>query len=188
VQSISKTYSVLHELVRPLFMGKVTSRKGRLLKLLVGIIIVAFAIGILVIDEQNKQSQEKAAFEQLSAAYQEMPNYPNAQNIWRGARQEKLADDGVLSRYAVVRISTFTTPDSKDQVLSFYKEALESTGWHRDDDGHGGHVSLTCHSFLDGNFYVNPQNEYVWIAEYNAGIEYRIYKVTGTFWMYGDCF
>lgn len=153
------------------------------MKLLVGIIIVAaFAISILVIDEQNKQSQEKAAFEQLSPAYQEIPNYPGAQNIRRGATEENLLP------MTAVRISTFTTPDSKAQVMSFYKSTLESTGWHHDDDGHGGHVSLTCHSFLEGDFYVNPQNEYVWIAEYSASFEYRIYKVTGAFWMYGDCF
>ena len=157
----------------------------KLLKLLVGIIIVAaFAISILVIDEQNKQSQqrERAAFEQLSQAYQEIPNYPGAQDIWRGATEEKPFP------MRAVRLSTFTTLDSKAQVMSFYKSTLESTGWHHDDDGHGGHVSLTCHSFLEGDFYVNPQNEYVWIAEYNAGIEYRIYKVTGTFWGFKDCF
>jgi hypothetical protein len=164
-------------------MGKVKSTKGKRLKLLVGIIIVAaFAISILVFDEQNKQSQEKVAFEQLSPAYQEIPNYPGAQNIWRGATEENLLP------MTAVRISTFTTLDSKAQVTSFYKSTLESTGWRYDDDGHGGHVSLTCHSFLEGDFYVNPQNEYVWIAEYNAGIEYRIYKVTGTFWGFKDCF
>ena len=61
----------------------------RLVWITTAVVAISILVIVLVIDDQNKQALERAAFEQLSPAYQEIPNYPGAQDIWRGATEEK---------------------------------------------------------------------------------------------------
>lgn len=150
--------------------------------LLRAIIVAAIAVGLFLADQLLIRSSNEAAFAQLPAPYQKIAVYPNAQNVWRGAVWERIL------RYNTLRITTFTTSDSTDKVMDFYRTTLENSGWEYDTHGN---VTLGCtpRSSIEGDFYANAQNDQVWVAAKNVGenMEYQIFKVSATFWMYGEC-
>lgn len=114
------------------------------MKILWGAIIVAaLVVGFSVAGElYTRSNHEVVTFAQLPASYQQMPVYPNAQNVWRGAAQEK-----IMARTQGTRIITFTTSDPTDKVMDFYRTTLESSGWGYDTNGH---VSVDCQAILRG--------------------------------------
>ncbi len=154
------------------------------MKILWGTLIVAaVVVSLVVAGKLYTRSSDEAAFAQLPANYREIPVYPDAQNVWRGTIQDNL----MFHTYGT-RFITFTTSDPADKIMDFYRTTLENSGWGYDTNGH---VSVDCHSYLEGDFYANAQSDYVWVAALHKGgadIEYQIFKVGGSFWMYGDCF
>jgi hypothetical protein len=150
--------------------------------LLRAIIVVAIAVGLFLADQLLIRSSDEAAFAQLPAPYQKIAVYPNAQNVWRGTAQQKIIG------FPTTRITTFTTSDSTDKVMHFYRSTLPGSGWEYDTHGD---VTFGCAptTYYNGDFYANAQNDHVWVAAKNVGgnTEYQIFKVSETFWMYGEC-
>ena len=150
--------------------------------LLRGIIVVAIAVSLFLADQLLIRSSNEAAFAQLPVPYQKIAVYPNSQNVWRGAVWEKILG------YNTLLITTFTTSDSTDKVMDFYGTTLENSGWEYDTHGD---VTFGCAptTYYNGDFYANAQNDQVWVAAKNVGgnTEYQIFKVSETFWMYGEC-
>jgi hypothetical protein len=149
----------------------------------VAIVSVTILVGIVVAGElYTRSTDEVVTFAQLPASFQEIPVYPNAQGFWRGAVQENIAG------HSTTRITTFTTSDSFNKVMDFYRTTLGSSGWRYDTHGD---VILSCDpfTFYNGDFYINVQDDHVWVAAKNVGenTEYQISKVAGSFWQSGLC-
>jgi hypothetical protein len=145
----------------------------------VAIIAVAVLVSIVVAGKlYTRSTDEVVTFAQLPANYQVIPVYPSAQNVWRGSTQERLG----------TRLITFTTSDSYDKVMGFYRSMLESSGWRYDTRGYviAGCVPFTSYN---GDFYINAEADHVWVADksVDGNVEYQIFKVSGSFSKEGLC-
>jgi hypothetical protein len=147
----------------------------------VAIISVTILVGIVVAgDLYARPTDEVVTFAQLPSSFQEIPVYPNAQSFWRGAVQENIAG------HSTTRITTFTTSDSINKVMDFYRTTLENSGWRYDTHGEVLLGDCLSRTVFDGDFYVNAQGDHVWIAV-KGNTEYQIFKVLGSFWQSGFC-
>jgi hypothetical protein len=149
-----------------------------LLGLFVGLVLLIctwLIAGRLLLDARSRE-----AFAQLPPEFQRIAVYPHAQNVWMGASED------VIGGYQIVQIISFTSSDYVNDIMEYYKTALQNDHWSYD---RSGHASVRCDGYLEGDFYHNSQGSYVWVASRYAGTgsRFELIKVQQPFSYFGDC-